>query len=170
MIDANRVNDEFDVGYNEKFEASWHRAELAGRVVMVIFVICATLGFLGRGPFSHETAKSADGKLRVDYEPVARHSTATTVTLHIPNTAGSAEPVEIQLDQHIIEPMGFQHALPRADATEFDDAGARLRFIERPDQKDGLIRLALTPSVVGPIQMGVRVGHEHVSWHIFVMP
>lgn len=170
MIGASRVNDEFDVGYNEKFEDRWHRAEIVGRIVMVIFVGCAGLGLLGRGPFSHETAKSADGRLRVDYEPIARHSTATTLTLHVRNTADSLEPVKVHLDQHIIEPMGFQHATPRADATAFDDAGVRLDFMERPDQRNGLIRVALTPNVVGPVRMGVQVGDEHVSWRMLVVP
>lgn len=170
MQGPDTVNDEFEVGFNQRFEAAWHRAEVIGRIVMVLFVVCAGLGLLGRGPFSHEKASSPDGKVIVDYEPVARHSTASTLTVHIRNTSDTSRTVELDIDQHIIEPMGFQHATPRPDSTEFDDTGARLDFIERPGQKDGLIRLALTPNIVGMANIGLRVDGESVSWRMLVVP
>ena len=85
MQGADRVNDEFEVGYNENFERNWERAEIVGRVVMVAVIAAGLAGFFGRGPYSHQTKHTAESALTVDFEPIARSQAPTQVTFHIDN-------------------------------------------------------------------------------------
>lgn len=106
MSGVETVDDDFEVGFNQTFESHWYRAEQAGRVVMVLFTQAAGPGLLGRGPYSHATARSADGALTVDYEPIARHhSTSTTLTVHIKQRWDVPHPVELRINQTNIEPL-----------------------------------------------------------------
>ena len=170
MQGAERVNDEFEVGFNQTFEARWYRAEEAGRVVMVLFSLAAALGFMGRGPFSHSSTQSADGRLAVDYEPIARHSTATTITVHVKKPQDATHPVELSLNQQIIEPMGFQRSIPLANTSSVTDNGMRLSFTEPPDQHDVLVRFQVMPEAIGIVPLHVSDGTETVNWSMLVVP
>jgi hypothetical protein len=170
MRGADTVNDEFEVGFNQTFEASWYRLELVGRVIMVVFVSCALLGLLGRGPFSHASKTSASGRMSVDYEPIARHGTSTMITVHMKVLTDAARSFRLLLDQHMIEPMGYQHATPVPDHTSVSDAGIWLTFEEPPGQHNALVRFDVAPNAVGWIPMQITDGTDTVSWTMLVLP
>ena len=170
MRGADTVNDEFEVGFNQHFEAAWYRAALVGRMLMIGFVVCAGFGLLGRGPYSHRSVTSEQGDMRIDYEPIARHSTATMLTVHLQNHTDTEQPLQLTLDQHVIEPMGYQRATPLPDSTSAGDAGIRLGFMEQPHQNDVLIRFNMAPSVVGLIPLQITNGHDTARWTMLVVP
>lgn len=168
MRGADTVNEEFEVGFNQRFESRWYRAEIAGRFVMAGFVVLAFLGLLGRGPYSHAHKEASSGRLAVDYEPVARHSTSTVITVHL-KEAIEGRPVRLLVDQHMIEPLGFQRATPIPDHTSISDEGAWLTF-DRLDGRNTLVRLNLTPNALGLVPMEITDGTDTVSWTMFVVP
>ncbi len=170
MQGAEPVNDEFEVGFNQTFEAHWYRAEQVGRVVMVLFALAAGLGFLGRGPFSHASTQSTGGGLSVDYEPIARHGTATTITVHIKHPHDTVDPINVSVNQQIIEPMGFQRSIPLANASSVTDSGIRLSFTEPSGQHDVLVRFELLPNAVGFIPLHVSDGTDTIDWSMLVVP
>jgi hypothetical protein len=134
MRDATTVNDEFEVGFDQKFESWWFRAEQIGRVIMVLFAAISALGLLGRGPFSHATIRSPTGAISVDYEPVARHGATTIVTVHVRRPQATPLPIELLVNQQMIEPMGYRRSIPLADASHVSDGGMRLTFSAVPDR------------------------------------
>lgn len=164
------VHEEFEVGFNQDFEDHWYRAEQVGRVVMVLFTLASVLGLLGRGPFSHATARSADGVLSVDYEPIARHGTTTTVTVHIKNPDATPGPIELHISQQMIEPMGFARSIPVADSSRLGEGDMRLLFGTVANQPNVLVRFDLTPNAVGRIPLQVSSGTETVQWIQLVVP
>ncbi|WP_428486186.1 hypothetical protein [Rhodopila sp.] len=170
MRGAEPVNNEFEVGFNQTFEVGWYRVELAGRVIMIIFVTCALLGLLGRGPYSHASKSSPSREISVDYEPIARHGTSTMVTVHLKTPSDAAHPVRLLVDQHMIEPMGYQHATPLPEHASIGDAGVWLTFNERADQHDALVRFDLSPTALGFIPMQVSDGSNTVKWTMLVVP
>ncbi|MGD0103027.1 MAG: hypothetical protein ABSC06_03200 [Rhodopila sp.] len=171
MSGVETVNDEFEVGFNQTFESHWYRAEQAGRVIMVLFVLAAGLGLLGRGPFSHSTTQSAGGALSVDYEPIARHGTNTTITVHLKKPADVDRPIELRVNQQIIEPMGYQRSVPLANSSSsVSDAGMRLTFNEAANQPDVLVRFELMPNAVGLVPLHVSDGSDTIDWSILVVP
>jgi hypothetical protein len=105
---------------------------------MVLFATVSLLGLLGRGPFSHATVRSPTGNISVDYESVARHGTATMVTVHFERIKEAPRRLELQVNQQMIEPMGFQRSIPLADTSRISDDGMRLTFAVVPERAAAL--------------------------------
>lgn len=171
MRGADPVNDEFEVGYDQPFERKWYRAELVGRVVMILFAAAAVAGLFGRGPFSHARAISADGALAVDYEPVARFMTPTQISLHIRNESDAPRQVMVALSSRIVEPMGFVRSHPVPDAATSGHDFLTLTFTIAAHQPNARVRLAAQPSGIGPIHLFASTGPgARVDWTQFVVP
>lgn len=167
---ADPVNDEFEVGFDQRFEQSWSRAEQIGRVVMVLFVIAGLAGLLGRGPFSHERVQSAGSGLMVDFEPVARSQTGTQVTLHVANP-GESPTVKIYIGSNAVEPMGLQRIIPQPVSTQTVQDGLTMVVAVPPGTQDAEIRLMLMPVSLGPNQLIAQVGgYDPIRWTQFVVP
>ena len=167
---ADRVNEELEVGYDQRFERGWHRAEQAGRIIMVLFVAAGLAGFMGRGPYSHKTEKSPESGLAVDFEPVARSQAATQITLHVSNpTSGPTR--DIFIGTNTVEPMGLQHILPQPIATKAVQDGMVLTIPVPPGTTDAKIRLMLEPVTIGPNELVARLeGAAPLHWTQFVVP
>lgn len=170
MSSVETVDDEFEVGFNQTFEAQWHYAELAGRLLMVVFIVCSALGLLERGPFSHASKSSANGETSVDYEPIARHGTSTMITVHLKKPQQTEQPVRLLVNQQMIDPTGYQHATPRPNHSSVGDAGAWLTFSETAGQQDALLRFEMSPSTVGFIPMHLSDGNDTIDWTMLVVP
>jgi hypothetical protein len=170
MRGATIVNEEFEVGFNQKFESHWYRAEQIGRVIMVLFAAVSALGLLGRGPFSHETVRSLTGAITVDYEPIARHGTSTVVTVHVKRPQEPGRPIELRVNQQMIEPMGYQRSIPIAESSRVSNDGMRLTFSSLPESPEVLVRFELSPSAVGMVPLYVSEGTDFVSCSLLVVP
>ena len=170
MQGADRINDEFEVGFNARFEHSWARAEIVGRFVMVAFVGAGLAGMLGRGPFSHETKHSAESALAVDFEPIARSQAPTQVTFHIDNPT-DASTMDLFIGSNSVEPMGLQHVLPEPVATKAVPDGLTLTLAIPPGARNVEVRLVLEPSEIGENELIAQLaGHAPIRWTQFVMP
>jgi len=171
MSGISSVDNELQVGFDEDFEKAWFRVMMVGRIVMIGFVLVCAAGLLGRGPFSHATTRSSDGAIRVDYEPVARNGTPTMVTLHLRNR--SAEPVtaSVALSSKLVEPLGFQRAVPPPDRSALEASAMRLDYVLLPKQEDVALRLQLQPTGFGSVASTARLADgSAVSWSQFVVP
>ena len=167
---ADRVNDELEVGYDQRFERRWAWAERVGRVVMVVFVGAALAGLFGRGPFSHRTTTVTGSALAVDYEPVARVQTGTQVTLHLLNDRQSPT-VDVFVSTQIVEPMGLRYILPQPVAERPDGLGMVLTLAMPPGRVDNAVRLLLQPAGIGLVSETARLaGHKPVTWRQLVLP
>jgi hypothetical protein len=167
---ASAVDDELEVGFDKDFERRWARTESISHGIMAVVVLAALSGLLGHGPLSHKTIWTPDGRLAVDFEPLARFGTATQVTLHLPSEPGSLDRVPIVLSSSIAEPMGLQQIIPAP--VESQPAGRELayEFNIAPSSNSGLVRLALKPAVVGRVNLYAKVGTDTVSWTQWVLP
>ena len=137
---------------------------------MILFVLAAGLGFLGRGPFSHATTQSASGALSVNYEPIARHGTSTTITLHIKKPEDFPHPIELRVSQQMIEPMGYEHTIPAANNSSLSEHGMRLTFNEAANQPDVLVRFELAPNAIGFVPLHISDGTDTINWSVLVVP
>ena len=170
MQRAELVDDEFQVGFDSDFEQRWHKAELAGRIVMILVTAAALLGLLGQGPFSHRTVGAPGDALSVDFEPVARHSTPTQVTVHMHPPADAAT-VDLLLDSHFIEPMGMLRTSPRAIHEATDGGGLRLTFAVPAGAKDQMVRIVTQPNQIGEIALSAAIaGGPAIHWSQFILP
>ncbi len=131
------VNDgEFEVGYDAAFEKRFTRVALVCRLIMVAFVAAALGGFLGHGPFSHATTRAGGGEPSVDYEPVARYGTPTTVTFHVANPSPEPQKLTISMDFKVVQPLGLERENPRPVSYR-RQARRPVHDIRHPGQADG---------------------------------
>jgi hypothetical protein len=166
---AERVDDELEIGFDDRFERRWHYAELAGRGFMLLVVAAGLLGFLGRGPFSHRTIVDATGRLAIDYEPLARSGTATLITVHLRRTGSGNQ--TLSLDNHFLEPFGLTQILPRPVTEVATGSGLDLTFATPNHSSDVLIRLFVRPNGVGFVPLALRTGTGEASrWMQLVLP
>lgn len=170
MQGADRVNDELEVGFDERFELRWLWAQRIGRVVMIAFVAAALAGLLGRGPYSHRTLACSEAGMTVDFEPVARSGAPTQVTLHLydgppPLTA------RIFVSTQMVEPMGLERILPQPVTSAAVGDGLELTLATEPGATDAHVRFVLRPTAVGPIEITARrEGFAPLRWTQMVMP
>jgi hypothetical protein len=173
------VNNELEVGYDAPFEGRWRYIEKASHIFMALFVLCSLSGLLGRGPLSHRTLETEDGRLAADFEPISRYGTTTQLTLHL-STSGSinasspgdasAMPVRVFLGSALVEPLGLQQVIPRPASSEAVDGGLVYTFNIPPGKDSALVRFVLKPAVVGPVHLESRQGSETLSWIQWVLP
>ncbi len=167
---ADPVNGEFEVGFDQSFERRWLRAEQAGHAVMVLFIAAGLVGLLGRGPFSHRTAKSADSALAVDFEPVARSNATTQVTFHLDNPTQQPT-LDLFVSTNVVEPMGLERILPNPLSSKVVQDGVVLTVAVPPGTKNAELRLVMMPNELGPNQLQARLGdHQPLKWSQFVVP
>lgn len=167
---ADPVNDELEVGFNQHFEESWHRAELIGRVVIVLVIAAGLAGLFGRGPFSHDSARLPDGSLSSDFEPVARLDTPTQVTLHVHPPLGS-DSVRIRLSSTVIEPLSLQTVQPQPAQESAEHGDLILRIAVPKGADEMLIRLHLQPAVLGMESLYAALDRgPNLTWSQFVVP
>ena len=170
---ADAVNDELEVGYDEAFEKKWRRIELSSHGLMLLIVLAALAGLFGQGPLSHRTHQTPDGRLAVDFEPLARFGTTTQVTLHLSSSdpADSApNPVRVFVSSALIEPLGLQQVIPEPVSTEPAGGGVIYTFNILSGKDSGLVRFQLMPSTIGPIRVDAHQGDESLSWTQVVLP
>ncbi len=175
---AAAVNDgELEVGYDPTFESRWRHIEHGSHVFMILVVLAALAGLLGQGPLSHRTDKSGDGRLAVDFEPLARYGTTTQVTLHLSNSLPGARnelepttPVNVIVTSQLVEPMGLQRVFPQPARTAAVGADISYTFNIPPGKESAMIRFVLKPAVVGPVWLLARQGETTVAWKQWVLP
>jgi hypothetical protein len=168
-IGASRVNDEFEVGYNSRFEKRWYLAEQVGRLVMLTVVVAGLLGLLGRGPFSHRTHEAPGLLFAVDFEPIARWDTPTQVTLHLRPPVG-ADQVSVDFTTRLIEPMGMSEVWPKPLRSETTPDGLRMTFGVTQRPGDMLVRISGKPHAIGRVPLWAEIGGTRLDWGQFVLP
>jgi hypothetical protein len=180
---ASAVDDELEVGYDERFESRWRRTELVSHALMLVVVVMCASGLLGRGPISHRIESSTGGELNVDYEPISRHGTATQVTVHISTaavagqrsasqarTAREPQTVGLFVSSSFGEPMGLQDIIPRPVGSIAGNSGMTYIVQLDPTEEAALVRFVLKPNAIGPITLRARCNGAVVAWRQWVVP
>jgi hypothetical protein len=175
---ADPVNNELEVGYNAAFESRWRHVELTSHAFMALIVAAALAGLFGRGPLSHRTHQTDDGRLAVDFEPITRYGTSTQITLHLsPDPAAMGDQREVThgtarvvLNSALVEPMGLQQVIPRPESTEAVGGGIAFVFNLAPLGQRATVRFVVKPDDVGPIHLDARQGATRLGWTQFVLP
>lgn len=172
------VDDELEIGFDQRFEKRWRRLEVASHGIMLLFALAALVGLFGKGPLSHRTHQTADGRLAVDFEPLARWGTSTQVTVHLSgppsdSNSGAATPARLFVDNALVEPLGLQQVIPQPMSTKALRGGAVYEFDIPPGQGSAAVRFILKPATVGLVTGEVRQGGpdgEALSWRELVLP
>ena len=122
---ASAVNDELEVGFDAKFEASWNRLERLGRWIMLLVVVTGLAGLLGAGPLDHRSLHA--GGVSIDDQPIARFGTSTQITLHLPPDP-TGRGTTVRFSSTFFEPLGVRGMVPRSASEAAVDGGVEAVF------------------------------------------
>lgn len=106
----------------------------------------------------------------MDYEPVARYGTPTTVTFHVANMSPDKQAVTISMDFKVVQPLGLQRAIPRPASSAAKQGGLSMTFDVPAKQPDALIQLVAQPSAIGLVHLSAHVGETDMRWDQFIVP
>ena len=165
---ASVVNDELEVGFDETFEIGWARLEAWGRVGMSVLVVAGLAGALGGGPLDHARTGGA-GVGAVDYEPIARWSTGTMVTLHLPPAVEDTTMV-VTLSSDFVEPFGLQEISPQPVSERSEKGNLQLTMAVRGGGVDNLVRIRGKPAQIGSVPLWVQMEAARLKFSMFVLP
>jgi hypothetical protein len=165
---ASTVNDELEVGFDEKFELGWSRLERYGRLVMCLVVAAGLAGLLGAGPLDHARCGSP-GTGAADYQPIARFGTATQVTLHLPPMLKDGQAI-VTVSSSFVEPFGLQSIHPTPVTQRSDQGNLQFTFDERGGGLDNYVRISGMPAQIGPIHFIVEMPGRTLRFGTFVLP
>jgi hypothetical protein len=164
---ATTVNDELEVGFDERFEEGWSRLQFVGRIVMSLVLATGLAGYLGGGPLDHARVGHPLAGA-VDYQPIARFGTPTQVTLHLPPATG--ETTTVTLSSTFVEPFGLQSIAPLPVRQSSERGALTLTFDRRPGGLDDLVRLHGKPARIGPIALVADMRDTTLRFSTFVLP
>lgn len=166
---AAAIDDELEVGFDQRFERRWHGSELAGQAIMVLVVAAGLAGLLGEGPFSHRRLHAPGTIAAVDFEPVARFETPTQITLHLPG-AGRQD-VVLRLSSTFVEPFGLSKIVPAPMVSTAAGHEVLVHVALDGTATEHYVRLAGSPTEAGPLHLWAAVaGEPPVRWTQVVLP
>jgi len=157
-------------GFYPAFEDGWRKAEVAGRLAMLAFVLVCAFGLLGHGPFSERSITNADGSISIRYEPVVRFGAPTIVRFDTRVPPGG-DKVAVTIAKDLIDQFGLESITPRPATWEVVGGGIRLVFPVQAGESHALIRFTGSPAFRGGVDLTARLdAGETLSWSQYAVP
>jgi len=157
-------------GFYPVFEDRWRKAEVAGRLAMLAFVLVCALGLLGHGPFSERDLANSDGSIRIHYEPVVRFGAPTIIRFDTRVPPGG-DKVAVTIAKDLVDQFGLESITPRPSTWEVAGANIRLVFPVQVGESRALIRFTGSPAFRGGVDLTARLdAGETLSWSQYAVP
>ena len=170
MTSTQRVGS-LDIDVDEQFQRREWRAERVGWALMLALVIAGMLGVFGEGWLSQTSTEVVGGRLRVDYERIARHGSPASLRVALAPGAVATGVALVWLDREYLEGVEVEGIEPQPDASWV--ARDRVVFAVRLSNPadSAYVTFTLTPDDFW--SRSVRVGLDggpSVAFRQFVLP
>lgn len=165
-----RVGD-LQVEQDTTFEKREWQVQRVGRVVMLLIVAAALLGFFGAGPLSLTEVRDETGNLMVTYERFGRRGATTDLVVDIAPAAVSGGKAEVWLSSQYLGEMQVDAVTPAPDQVTFEDDGYVYTFLA--DQPDEAVTATFNFTIEGMGTVSGQVGlagAEPVTLNHFFTP
>ncbi|MDG9925668.1 MULTISPECIES: hypothetical protein [unclassified Pseudomonas] len=144
------------------------RLERLGWCCLLAVVLLALAGVFGKGPLSTAKASSADGRLQVEYQRIARNGAHSELLIHV-QKAGERQ-LEIDLSGDLFDGVSIEAIEPQPLRSATSD-GSGQRLLAAADGQ-GRVRLRLHLRAEGVGRYGARIdsGTQHVALRQLILP
>ena len=165
------MHGDLQIDQDLRFSQREWRTQKAGWLVMLLLILAALLGVFGRGPLSPQQAVTANGRLILAYDRVARHSATDVLRLAIAPTAVSGDTVSIWFDRAYMHARAIESISPEPQG--FSSSGDRIVYRFRVDDP---ARPAVIAFLTNPRDIGRRrgsagiVGGDSLRFAQFILP
>lgn len=131
------------------------RFERVGWYALLLIVLLGLTGLLGKGPLSEATARSADGRVQVEYQRVSRSGIRSELRIHVQGAAG--EPLTVLLGGSLLREASIETLQPEP-LTSLSHGEALLLNLGTPEGGKATLYLTLRSDHVGALEGTVSSG------------
>lgn len=131
------------------------RFERVGWYVLLLIVLLGLAGLFGNGPLSDATARSADGRVEVEYQRMSRSGIRYDLRIHVQGTAG--EPLAVLLDGSLVREASIETLQPEP-LTSLSHGEGLLLNLGTPADGSATLYLTLRSAHVGALEATVSAG------------
>ena len=119
MSDIQRVADlEIDQDM-QTLERTW-KMQRIGWAIMLLIVLLALFGGFGRGLLASATVGDDNGPLRMEYDRMTRHSSPTSLRIHLAGGAAPNGEARIRIGRDYLQGVKVDHITPEPESVEVD--------------------------------------------------
>ena len=165
------MHGDLQIDQDLRFSRREWRTQHIGWLTMVLFVIAATLGLMGRGTFSHVRERTADERLGVDYHRVTRHSAPDVLFVELAPTAVTNGTVQLWFDRKFIQGRTVESIAPEPERSSASGDRIIYEFHIADPTRATVIAFHMQPDEMWRQPSGVGlVGGDSVRVAQFVLP
>jgi hypothetical protein len=147
------------------------RVQHIGWLLMVVFIVAASVGAFGRGPLSSAQVRTADGRLGIEYQRIAHRQGPDLLQVDVRPDAAAEDTVRIWFDRDYMQDRIIESISPEPERTTTD--GDRIVYaFHVPDRtRTARIVLRTRPDVLWaqPASAGI-IGGDSLRYRQIVLP
>lgn len=164
------MREEIAASFYPAFETVWRRTELAGRGLLLAFLVACVLGVFGHGLFSRRTRTNDDDTIRISYDAVVRYGAPTSISFDTKVPPGG-DKVAVTMAKDLVDLFGLESITPHPSRWEAGQEGIRLEFPVIEKSRRVAIRFSGSPSFRGSLHLWARLDKgEQLSWSQYSVP
>lgn len=145
--------------------------ERIGWGFLLVVLVAAMTGALGRGPLSQRRVEAPDGSVRVEYGRMERHGAPAALTVTARRRAPTDTSIWIWMNEDFLDGVAVDRLIPEP-LTERSDARHTLLEFALPRGTDSTrVTIRFTPDRIGPrvLELGI-LGTDGMRLGQFVYP
>ena len=119
---------DLEIDQDIDFQRREWRAQRIGRGVLFVIVLAALAGVFGGGPLATASVRTPDGRLRVEYDRIARHGAPTPLRVHVAPPASGDSVIGVWIDQAYMHGVILRGISPEPTEGQAGDQRLVYRF------------------------------------------
>jgi hypothetical protein len=144
------------------------RFERLGWYALVVLIGLTLAGLFSEGPLSHGEVRSADGRVRVEYQRFLRNGSSSGLVIHLQGQA--REPLEVEINRELLRGFNIEMLQPQPLKASAADEGLKLWVLSDSDGQATLY-MTLRSDGVGKFATQVsRTNGTSVRFSQFIYP
>ena len=130
------------------FQKKWWHFERIAWMIMVLIVIAALFGLIGRGFLSHTIAGNRSDIIWIEFERFLRNKTISTIHVTI-NDSGNNNKIELTINREYAKSIRIEQVVPEPEAVEGSVDYILYRFKMPEEKNQHLITFYIKPEKFG---------------------
>lgn len=171
ITDQSRQSDGLEINEDPASERRTWRVERMAWFLMMLIIAAALAGLFGSGPLSRAQAKSADGRMEIEYQRLTRYLAPATLRILMAAGAERDELRQVWLNRDFLNSVQLESIIPEPERMEAAGGGVICFFRAPPSDQPTVVSFGLKMQRIGLItgQAGLN-DQTLISFRQFVWP
>jgi hypothetical protein len=160
-----------DIDDDATFQERWWRVQLTSTALLLLVIVVALAGGLGRGLFTRKTIDQPSAGIHLHYERIAHVRAPMVLEVELDANALRPEKTSVTLGWPLLRSMLVEHVVPEPLETHTGSEGLEFVFGTQPSTVPTPVQFTLRPARSGRIPARVSVqGSPPIDAAIVVLP